>query len=377
MLELLERFGYVPRFCVWELSLRCDMRCLHCGSHAGQCRPDELSFDECLDVAEQLATMGCEKVTLSGGEPVLHPHWHELGKKLREQGIRVNIVTNGWSWSREQLDKARFAGLRNVAFSLDGLAKQHDAVRRQGSFDRVLAAIDMCVADGLPTSVVTHINRLNRRQLPQFRQLLTDRGVSSWQLQLGIPSGTMQQHQELIIEPADLLWLVPQIAELRNDEIAKPKVYASDNIGYYGLPETVLREQDDPIDFWIGCRAGCQVIGIESNGNVKGCLSLPSARHGHDRFLEGNLREQSLAAIWTRKEAFPFNRSFDERLLSGFCATCRYRDICRGGCGWTAYSHTRNRFDNPYCFYRQAVLHRRFDLLGDDEPNAEELAYTD
>ena len=119
------------------------------------------------------------------------------------------------------------------------------------------------------------------------------------------------------------------------------------------------------------------MIGIESNGNVKGCLSLPSARHGKDVFLEGNLREHSLQEIWTRPGAFAYNRDFKLEQLAGFCAVCRYRDICRGGCSWTAYSHTQSRFNNPYCFYRQAVLHKRLELLGEDEPSAEELAAAD
>ena len=90
--------------------------------------------------------------------------------------------------------------------------------------------------------------------------------------------------------------------------------------------------------------------------------------------LEGNLREASLHDIWVRQGAFGFNRDFTIDQLEGFCAVCRYKDICRGGCAWTAYRHTSNRFDNPYCFYRQALLHDRLDLLGEDEPGEEELA---
>ena len=75
MIDLLQRLGYVPRHCVWELSLVCNMSCLHCGSYAGARREEELSYEECLSVADQLAEMGCQRVTLGGGEPTLHPHW--------------------------------------------------------------------------------------------------------------------------------------------------------------------------------------------------------------------------------------------------------------------------------------------------------------
>ena len=98
--------------------------------------------------------------------------------------------------------------------------------------------------------------------------------------------------------------------------------------------------------------------------------------HGRDRFLEGNLRQHSLAEIWTGEQAFSYNRRFNTDQLTGFCGVCRYKDICRGGCAWTAFSHTEGTLDNPYCFYRQCVEHGRLDLLEeDDDPSAEELAW--
>ncbi len=374
MLELLKRLGYYPRFCVWELTLVCDLRCRHCGSYAGARRKDELSYEECLRVADDLAAMKCERLTLGGGEPTLHPRWHELGARLSERGVLVNIISNGWGWSKEHLDRARDAGLINVAFSLDGFEQAHDTVRREGSFRRVVDAVDMCVAAGMPVSIVTHVNQLNKNSLPEFRAFLAEHGLASWQIQFGNPSGVMSEHQELVIQPEDLLFLNPLIAEMRADEVARPLIFPADNVGYFGRCEKALRDRGTEISFWIGCRAGCQVVGIESNGNVKGCLSLPSARHGNDLFLEGNLRQERLATIWNRPDAFAYNRQFTEEQLAGFCAKCRYRDICRGGCAWTAYSHTKNRFDNPYCFYRQALRHRRFDLLADEQPTDEELA---
>jgi radical SAM protein with 4Fe4S-binding SPASM domain len=373
MIELLQRLGYKPRFCVWELTLACNLRCKHCGSYAGEPRDDELSLEEMMRVADELIELGCEKVTLGGGEPTMHPAWHEIGKRLADGGVRVNLISNGWHWTERHLEQARAAGLANAAFSLDGFKDAHDNVRKEGSFDKVVQAIDLCVAGEMPVSVVTHINKLNFQRFPEFRDFLTEHGVASWQLQPGNPSGVMSEHQDMVIQPEDLLWLVPLIAELRTDDVERPIIFPADNVGYYGKYEQAIRDRGAQINFWVGCRAGCQVIGIESNGNIKGCLSLPSARHGKDRFLEGNLREQSMRQIWESPDTFGFNRNFDEAQLVGFCAVCRYRDICRGGCSWTAYSHTESRFDNPYCFYRQAVLHDRQDLLGDETPTEAEL----
>ncbi|MBW2456553.1 MAG: radical SAM protein [Deltaproteobacteria bacterium] len=374
MLELLERIGYWPCYCVWELTLACNLKCLHCGSYAGAKRESELTLEEAYRVADALAELRCERVTLSGGEPTLRPDWHLIGRRLTDRGVGVNIISNGYHWDDEQFARAHHAGLTNLGISLDGLEPAHDRVRREGAFARTTSTIDRAVAEGWRVAVVSHINTLNMHSLPEFAQLLRDRGVVHWQLQLGLPSGHLTANRELVIDPEELLWIVPLIAELQEQGGAELEVVGSHNIGYYGKWERALRQADDtPIDVWIGCRAGIHVIGIESNGNVKGCLSLPSAMHGEDRFVEGNARERPLQEIWRDPETFGRNRSFDAGLLASFCGVCRYRDICRGGCSWAAYSYATDRYDNPYCFYRQAVRLGRLDLLDDEELSADEL----
>jgi len=381
MLELLRSFSFRPLACVWELTLTCNLHCKHCGSFAGPRREEELDLEECLDLADQLAALGCERVTLGGGEPTLHPHWHEIGRRLTDRGVQVNIISNGWRWTEAELERARHARLASVAFSLDGFEQDHDFMRREGSFARVVEAIDRSVAAGLPAAANTTVNSRNRRSLPELLQLLVSHGVFGWQIQFGTPTGELALHPELVIEPQDLLWLVPQIAELRSSQSAL-EILPGDDVGYYGRFEEALRQRGGPIPFWIGCRAGCQVIGIESNGNIKGCLSLPSARNDEDRFVEGNVRHSSLEQIWNRPGAFAYNRELSEQQVGGFCSVCRYRTYCRGGCTWTAFAHTggsggegeQSRRDNSYCFYRQAVAATRHELL-DEPPTPQELAF--
>jgi radical SAM protein with 4Fe4S-binding SPASM domain len=273
------------------------------------------------------------------------------------------------------VDRAKAAGLCGAAFSLDGLEREHDEFRQAGSFARVVAAIDACMAGGLPVAVNTTVNTLNMRQLRELRDFVKARGAFSMQVQLATPSGNMGQHRDLVIDPADLLWLVPELSALCKENTRKFFVVAADDIGYYGKPEQLLRDDGGELPFWIGCRAGCQVVGIESGGNVKGCLSLPSSMHGEARFVEGNLRDGSLAEIWSAPGAFAYNRDDGKARLTGFCAVCRYKEFCRGGCTWTVYCHAQNGGEgNPFCFYHQAIKHDRRDLLT-EPPTRDELAF--
>ena len=60
-----------PIYAVWEVTLKCDLACRHCGSRAGRARPDELSNEECLDLVRQMAALGVLEVTVIGGEAYL------------------------------------------------------------------------------------------------------------------------------------------------------------------------------------------------------------------------------------------------------------------------------------------------------------------
>jgi radical SAM protein with 4Fe4S-binding SPASM domain len=372
VLEVFRRTGFVPRACGWELTLRCNMQCKHCGSLAGRARDDELGRDECLRLADEVAEMRVGRVTLTGGEPTLHPAWDELALRMTSQKISVGLISNAWAWQPGDAERAAKAGLRGVGFSIDGLEAEHDLFRAPGSFARVLSAISSSRAAGLQISINTTLHLHDRHQLADMQRLLIELGVWSWQLQIAIPTGSMAAHRDLVLPPEDLLWLVPQIAELCRD--SRLRVVASDHIGYFGKPEAHLRQQDVSMPFWLGCWAGLHVLAIESNGNVKGCLSLPSSRHGEGGYVEGNLREHTLREIWSRPEGFAYNRLFTVADLRGFCRVCRFGDLCRGGCTWKRYSLGDPTSGDIYCFYYQALKHGRYDLV-EDEPTQAEKSY--
>lgn len=356
MLKLLETCGFKPRIAVWELTLRCNLSCRHCGSRAGKARGDELSLDEALQLVDDLADLGCRMLTLSGGEPLMYENWPLLAERAIERGLTVGMISNGILWNDAHAEQAKRLGLNTVAFSLDGFKESHEYQRRvPGQWQQVLDAVDSCVAHGIRSTIVTTLNRRNMSELEALRELLRAHGVTSWQVQFATPGGNMADNRGLLMEPEDLLDVIPRIAKMCADQ-ALPKVYTGHNVGYYGEHEEALRSNAKLLPVWTGCTAGCSVIGIESNGNIKGCLSLPSAMNGEDRFVEGNVRQKRLADIWNQPHAFPYNREFATDMLGGFCRTCDYAEVCRGGCTWTTFAEHGPVRDNPYCYYRQKQL---------------------
>src|SRR4051794_6123455 len=132
-----------PIYCVWELTLACDLACRHCGSRAGKARPDELSTEECLDLVRQLAALGVKEVSLIGGEAYLREDWVRVIEEITESGMIANLTTGGRGMTPERARSAFAAGLRDASVSLDGLEETHDRLRGvRGSFRAALDAMD-------------------------------------------------------------------------------------------------------------------------------------------------------------------------------------------------------------------------------------------
>ena len=89
--------GFRLTSCVWELTLACCFGCRYCGSAGGRARADELTTAECMDAAEQLADLGCRRVSLIGGEVFLRRDWAQIAGRLTGLGDhqRVHDVAGG------------------------------------------------------------------------------------------------------------------------------------------------------------------------------------------------------------------------------------------------------------------------------------------
>jgi MoaA/NifB/PqqE/SkfB family radical SAM enzyme len=346
-----------PFNCVWELTLACDLRCRHCGSGAGCARQDELSTLEALSLVDQLAELECELITLSGGEPTLREDWDVIGRAIADRGIRVNMVTNGVSMTPALARRAREAGLCNVAVSLDGPEAIHDGLRGAGNHRRAARGVRALVEEGLSVSIMTTLHRSNLGALAQVRREAMDLGAAMWRLQLGKPMGNLEESDT--ISPADLLQVIPWLAQAKRE--GGIHLAVGDSLGYYGPHDRTLRGWGwrGRAERWAGCQAGMQAIGIESDGGVKGCLSMQGWKEGGvDRFLEGNVRQRPLADLWFDPERFAYNRQFSPDSLEGECARCSQARLCRGGARCVAAAFTGGLGEDPYCWLSQAGEHR-------------------
>lgn len=341
-----------PVVVVWELTLACNLKCGHCGSRAGKKRPNELTTAECVDVIRQCARLGTREITLIGGEAYMRPDWLEIIRAITAHGMRCNLQSGGYALTDEKVRLAREAGLQSAGISIDGLRDLHDRIRGvKGSYDRCIEALQNLRRHGVPYSVNTQITPGTMPHLRPLLHILHGLGVRNWQLQLTVAMGNAADHPELILQPYELLELMPFLAELYDEALdLGVLIQPGNNIGYFGPYEHKWRVAEEG-RHWQGCSAGHTGLGIEADGTIKGCPSLATRP-----YAGGNVREMTIEEIWQTTAELRFARDRTTEDLWGYCATCYYADVCRGGCTWTAHSLLDRAGNNPYCHYRVVEL---------------------
>ncbi|MBL8608816.1 MAG: radical SAM protein [Myxococcales bacterium] len=344
-----------PIYAVWEITLRCDLACNHCGSRAGRTRPDELTTEEALDLVRQMKELDVKEVTLIGGEAYLRDDWTQIARAARDAGMLVSVTSGGRGFTRERAQAAIDAGVQAVSISVDGLEETHDMLRGvRGSFRSALEAIENLQSVGMRVTANTQIGRASLSEIEATFDLLTERGIKAWQVQLTVAMGRAADHPELLLEPYHLLEVMPMLGRIKKKCDERGVIlWPGNNIGYFGPFESALKGTF-PRGHMASCGAGRSTLGIEANGDIKGCPSLPTSD-----WVGGNVRDYPLKDIWERAPALRFTRDRTvEDGLWGYCRTCYYADTCRSGCSWTSHVLFGKPGNNPFCHHRVLELLR-------------------
>lgn len=344
-----------PKVAVWEFTLMCDHRCLHCGPRAGRARDDELTTDEALRLVGELAELGVGEVALIGGEAYLRDDFILVVRAIREHGMTASMVTGGWGMTPERCAAAKEAGLMVMSVSIDGLEAHHDRVRsKRGSWRRAFEALRHGREAGIAVGANTQINAMTIPDLEPLLDRLTDAGIVAWQLQFTMVHGNGADHPEIILQP----YMIPELFEVL-DRLADRcrergiRFLPGNNIGYFGPNEQKLRWVQRQGGHYSGCTSGVVTLGIESNGEIKGCPSL-----GGPTNQGGSWREHGLAKLWRRSPEVTYirRRTLDD--LWGFCRTCYYAEVCMAGCTATSEPLLGRPGNNPFCHHRALELDR-------------------
>lgn len=190
-----------PLLVTWQLTRDCDLACLHCctDSAPGKALPDELSRDEALRVAKDIAASEVPYVMLVGGEPLVVPHFFEIAEALGSHGIDLKIETNGQRFDEAAARRLAKLPIRSIQVSLDADTQETYARQRPGgSLARAQAACRAAVAAGLPLEVTFAPTRMNIHEAPAV--IARARALGAFRFNTGklMRIGTAARHWERV-----------------------------------------------------------------------------------------------------------------------------------------------------------------------------------
>ncbi len=308
----------------WEISLRCNLHCIHCLSDSGRAADQELRHKECLRLIDQLTDLHVFQVNIGGGEPFILPNFIDLLLYSHEKGLVTCVSTNGTLMDRGLAKRLSALKMLYLQVSLDGASADiNDAIRGKGTYKKIMGAMDSLAGEGIRFSINTVLTRINFSQLDTLRDMAAAYGAEL-RVSRFRPSGRGKDCKDLLGPTKDQL---ETFAEWLNDH---DLVRTGDS--FFCLTSENRRQKG--LDM---CGAAKMTCCVSPNGDVYPCAFLQEGP-----FLAGNIRENTFKHLWDHSPIFTRMRTLDV----ASCMDCHRFESCRGGCPAMAY-HTYNDIGMP------------------------------
>ena len=156
----------------WEMTRRCNLRCVHCLSDAGPASENELSTQECRELVDQWRALRVFQINIGGGEPFVREDFLDLLDYAQEKGLVTCVSTNGLLIDRALAGRLSKLRMLYLQVSLDGAtAEVNDTIRGKGTYHKIMDALEALASQRVPFSINTVLTRLNFPQLEDMRKV--------------------------------------------------------------------------------------------------------------------------------------------------------------------------------------------------------------
>ncbi len=319
----------------WEITEACNLRCSHCLSADLRARGQgELNTDQCRALIDELARMQVFQVNFGGGEPFLRDDFLDLLRYAQARGITTCVSTNGTLLDHALLDELLAMESLYLQVSLDGSDRAtNDVIRGGGTFDRILAGIELLASRGFPHySLNMVVTRLNVGQIAEFDRLCRHYGAKTRLSRFRPSGGGCATWDEYRLTRQQLTELSRFLGE-------RPEILTGDS--FFALAPDSRRHLGLNM-----CGAAKMTCAIAPDGSIYPCAFLCDPA-----FLAGSVVDESLASIF---DSSPVFERFRELEVDA-CRACDRFSVCHGGCPAVAYFLTETLgLPDPECL-RSAV----------------------
>lgn len=322
---------------VWNITKRCNLKCVHCYAHAKNRDFDsELSTLEGKNLLDDLADFGVPVILFSGGEPMTRKDLPELAAYAVKKGMRAVISTNGTLITPQKARTLKEIGLSYVGISLDGMEEINDRFRGvKGAFRSALEGIENCKKAGIKVGLRFTINKSNVSEISKIFKLLQELDIprACFYHLVYAGRGTELVKEDLSHqESRKAVDLIMDLTKKLHDKGHIKEVLTVDN--HADGPYLYLRLLKENPDRAKEVLELLQMNEGNSSGIGIGCISWDGEVHA-DQFWRhysfGNVKDRPFSEIWT-DTSDPLMKKLKEKkkYAKGRCATCRWLDICAG-----------------------------------------------
>ena len=302
----------------WECTLRCNMKCRHCGSDCktSALHPD-MPFEDFETVLRRIKeTYDSHKVmiVITGGEPLMRKDIEKCCRAIYDMEFPWGIVSNGLLMTPQKIEGLLRAGMHSATISLDGFQEEHEWMRGvRGSFKNATEAIRILANEpSIKFDVVTCVNNKNYDTLPEFKEYLISLGLKNWRLFTVFPVGRAAQDPELQLSDERFRGVMDFIKQTRKEGCISVS-YGCE--GFLGEYEGKVR------DHMFTCQAGMSISSVMIDGSISACASIRS------KLAQGNIYKDDFIDVWENRYQPYRDRSW---MKTGECADCKYFRYCQG-----------------------------------------------
>ncbi|KPA11245.1 radical SAM domain-containing protein [Candidatus Magnetomorum sp. HK-1] len=322
---------------VWNITQRCNLKCVHCYAHATEKQKNnELTLDQGKQLLDDLAKFGVPVVLFSGGEPLVRKDLPDLAEYAVSKGMRAVISTNGTLINREMAQRLKDIGLSYVGISLDGTESVNDKFRGvKGAFNSAMKGVENCQHVGIKVGFRFTINNMNDNEIPEIFDILENMDVPRICFYHLVYAGRGSKMVEQDLTHAGTRKVVDYIMDRTkkmHDQGRDTEVLTVDN--HADGPYVYLRLLKENPERAKEVLSLLKMNEGNNSGRGIGCVSWNGDVHA-DQFWRhktfGNVCQTPFSQLWTNNPDPLLNQLKEKKKhVKGRCAKCKWLDVCGG-----------------------------------------------
>ncbi len=345
------------RMIAWEVTRSCNLACRHCRASALRGPYEgELGTEKCMQIIDEIVSVGNPVIILTGGEPMLREDIYDLAAYGDKKGLRMVLATNGTLLTDANVERLIQSGIKRISVSIDGAGPEsHDEFRGvKGAFAGTMRGIEAMKKVGMEFQINTTITKGNLSEITGIHELAHRLGAAAHHIFLLVPTGRGKEMADQEISPLQyeqtLNWFFETglKCDMQLKATCAPHYY---RIFYQrhgelkGSTGKIATNRSADVrslhSMTRGCMGGSSFCFISHTGQVQPC--------GYLELDCGQLKEKSFQEIWENSPIFQDLRNLS--LYKGKCGRCEFLRVC-GGCRARAYEATGDYLaEEPYCIY--------------------------